>query len=306
MPTTKTKATEAQVSQVAHSDPTPHSTQARPSSLDLATLWDFQDPALSEHRFRDALAKVAHPDDALILHTQIARTFGLRRRFEDARDALKALEPALATAGDEARVRHALEWGRTFASATHTASEVTMGAQATARDAYLLALATARGAKLDALSIDAIHMLAWVDRSPSDQLKWGLEALAVSLQSTQPVAQRWEASIRNNVGHALHQLGRYDEALLQFEQALALRKQQASAAAVRVAQWMVAWTLRSLNRVDEALVIQRRLAQENEDAGTPDVHVFEELEALHRAQGDATKADAAAKQALALKRARGP
>ncbi len=45
---------------------------------DLSHLWDFTQPELSEQRFREALA-TANPDEALILQTQIARTYGFAR-----------------------------------------------------------------------------------------------------------------------------------------------------------------------------------------------------------------------------------
>ena len=110
------------------------------------------------------------------------------------------------------------------------------------------------------------------------------------LQSQQPDARKWEASVRNNIGYALHQLGRYPEALAQFEQALALREQGSNASATRVARWMVAWTLRSLQRLDEALAIQLRLETECAAAGEPDPYVFEELEVLYQAKGDMERA----------------
>ena len=96
--------------------------------------------------------------------------------------------------------------------------------------------------------------------------------------------------MRNNVGYALHQLGRYDEALAQFQQALALREKSGDAGATRVARWMVAWTLRFLKRIDEALQIQLELERGNAAANAPDPYVFEELEALYRLKGDEPRA----------------
>ena len=81
-------------------------------AIDLASLWDFDDPVLSEQRFRGALA-TASGDDALILQSQIARTHGLRGDFASARQILRSIEPQVAAAGAEARVRFALELGRT-------------------------------------------------------------------------------------------------------------------------------------------------------------------------------------------------
>lgn len=259
-------------------------------AIDLEPLWDFGNPALSEQRFRDALAS-ARGDDALILQTQIARTHGLRRDFERARAVLREVEPQLAGAGPEARVRHALETGRSHASGTHRKEERTPETDALARAAYRSALAQARKARLDGLAIDAIHMFAFIDTAPEQQLHWAQEALAVVQASEQPAAQRWEASIRNNLGVAFNGLKRHDEALAQLQQALVLRERMGNPSRTRVSQWMVAHTLRLLGRNDEALAMQLRLERENDTAGTPDRYVFEELELLHRARGEAARAD---------------
>ena len=255
-------------------------------SIDLAPLWNYSQPEASEQRFRAAMAG-ASGDDVLILQTQIARTQGLRRQFHQARALLQQIEPAVQAAGPEARARHALELGRTHCSATHAAEERTPAAREQARRGFEAALAIARSAQLDALAIDAIHMLAFVDPAPVDQLQWGEQALAVVLASSQPEARRWEASVRNNLGYALHQLGRYPEALSQFEQAVLVRRQGSDAPALRVAQWMVAWTLHAMNRIEEALTMQLQLERDNDAAGQPDAYVFEELEKLYRVKGDA-------------------
>lgn len=258
-------------------------------AIDLATLWDFSNPQASEQRFRAELAK-SSGDDALILTTQIARTYGLRKDFGRAQSVLTEIEPRIPTAGAEARTRFALEYGRTISSATHPPETQTDATRALARTRYEAALAIAREAKLDALAIDAIHMLAFVDTAPADQLKWAQAALAVVDASSQPAARKWEASIRNNLGYALHRLGRHDEALTQFKLALAIRERGTNAQATRTAQWMIAWTLRAMARTDEALAIQLRLEREGDLANQPDPYVFEELEILYREKGDSARA----------------
>lgn len=269
-------------------------------AIDLGPMWDYGNPALSEQRFRAALAS-ANADDALILQTQIARTLGLRGDFTRARDTLAAVEPRLTTASAEAKVRYALELGRTLVSATHPPATQTPQAREQARAVYLGAFDVARAQGLDALAIDALHMLAFVDTAPADQLKWAREALKVTDASQQPDAKKWEASLRNNAGYALHQLGRFEEALTEFKTALMLRQRGADEEAIREARWMIAWTLRAMKRSDEALAIQLRLEREGEAAGAPDRYVFEELEALYREKGDTERADryAARKKALA-------
>ena len=259
-------------------------------AIDLNPLWDFDDPGQSEQRFRAALA-TATGDDAIILQTQIARSYGLRGDFAKARDILNGLDSQLPDAGVEARTRHALELGRTYASAAHPQQSLTSDAKERARAAYRQAYEVARRGELDGLAVDALHMLAFVDTEPADQLKWGQEALAIAQASPQPAAKKWEPSLRNNIGYALYQLGRYDEALDQFKQAVVLREKGDDAQAKRIAHWMVAWTLRAMNRTDEALEIQLRLERERAAAGVPSAYVFEELELLYRAKGDRERAD---------------
>ena len=193
-------------------------------------------------------------------------------------------------AGPEARARYALELGRSYASATHAPEQRTPESAAAGRVQFERAWATAREAGLDSLAIDAIHMLAFIDTAPADQMKWAQAALAVVTASSQPDAQRWEAPVRHNLGFALHQLGRFDEALDQFQQAASVRARGTDAGATRVAWWMVAWTLRALNRLDEAVAMQSRLETECDQAGEPDPYVFEELETLHRQRGDLEQA----------------
>lgn len=268
-------------------------------AVDIQTMWDFSRPELSEQRFRDALAS-ASGDDALILTTQIARSYGLRGRFEEARALLASVQAALPSAGAEAQVRHALELGRSWVSAAHPAAALTPEARQQAREAWGRALEIARAAQLDALAIDVLHMMAFVDDAPADQLRWGRAALALAQSSSQPQARDWQASLENNIGCAQHALGQFDEALASFERALALREAQGDAGRIRIARWMVAWTLRAQGRNDEALAIQQRLDREGEAAGEPDRYVHEELELLYRARGDEARAAQHAARARAL------
>jgi len=261
------------------------------AAVDLTPLWNFDDPAQSEQRFRAALAQ-STGDDVFILQTQIARTYGLRRQFARARSILHALDAQLSKAGPEAHTRYWLELGRTYSSATHPPESQTADARQQARTAYLRAYEYAQVERLDALAVDALHMLAFVDTAPTDQLRWVELALDAALSSPQPAARAWEASLRNNVGYALLELNRNDEALAQFQMALRLREKAGDAEATWIARWMVARTLRAQGRVDEALEIQRRIERERDEAHAPDPEVFEELALLYREKGDLAHADA--------------
>jgi tetratricopeptide (TPR) repeat protein len=72
-------------------------------------------------------------------------------------------------------------------------------------------------------------------------------------------------------------MGDYESALEIFEKAEAFRRSKGSANETRIATWCVARTLRSLNRVEEALSKQLVLKAEFESAGETDGYVFEEI-----------------------------
>ena len=259
-------------------------------AINLSELWDFSQPEVSEQRFRAAL-ETASPDEALILQTQIARTYGLRGDFTRAQEILSEVEPQLQDAGAEVQARYYLELGRTYASATHPAESQTPEALEQARAAYLHTVELTQAAGLDNLAIDALHMMVFVDTAPEDQLKWNRQAITVMETSDQPEAKKWAGSLHNNLGYALYLLERYGDALQEFQLALAAREREGNPVKMRIAHWMIAWDLRALERLDEALEIQLRLEREWDQAGEPDPYVFEELEHLYRALGDAKRAD---------------
>jgi len=259
--------------------------------IDVNQLWNWDSPAQSEEHFRAALAG-ADADQTFILQTQIARTYGLRSQFSQARQILDGLKPELPNVSPEAQARYHLERGRTFASAVSVAGGVTPGMMHEARDEYSEAFRVANQHHLDALAVDALHMMAFVDTAPADQLRWDERALALALQSSDPTAQHWEASLRNNIGNALNDLGRSAEALEQFRIALALRERAGDAEATRQAWCSVGWTLRLLGRNTEALAIQQQLLAEYDAIGATNPDVLDELKEIYRATGDERNAAA--------------
>jgi tetratricopeptide (TPR) repeat protein len=264
-------------------------TSANAMAIDLSKLWDHSKPEISEQRFRAALTG-ASADDALILQTQIARTYGIRGDFARAREILSGVLPKLPNASAEVNVRYFLELGRTWSSTAHAPESQTAEVRESARAAYMRAFELAKTAKLDDLAIDALHMMVAVDTDPSDQLEWNLKALDYMEQSSQPEAKGWEGSLRNNVGYALYLAGKYSDALEQFQLSLAAREKAGGVRNIRIAHWMIALTLRAMGRLQDALAIQLRLEREWDAAGEPDPYVFEELEHLYRALGDESKA----------------
>jgi hypothetical protein len=129
------------------------------------------------------------------------------------------------------------------------------------------------------LQVDALHMVALV-ADPTDQLAIDEEALAIARASTDPRARDWDASLLNNIGMVHADADDLPAALVSFEEALAACERIGDAFRIRIAKWMVAWTLRRLDRPAEALVMQRALKAELEAAGESDHYVDEELALL--------------------------
>lgn len=258
-------------------------------TVDLSSLWDYAHPAVSEERFRAAIVR-AVPDDAFILQTQIARTYGLRKDFVKAREVLAQIEPRFESVSPEAKARWLLEMGRTWASPAHTQEQRSPENREKARGFYMRSFETAKQARLDGLAIDALHMMVMVDEAPDQQLEWNMKAIAYMEASTQPDAKKWAGSLYNNVGYAHHIAGRDDEAIAWYRKSLAAYEAQNRPANVRIAHWMIANALRTQGKLQEALAIQQRLEREWDGAGEPDPYVYEELEALYRALGNEQQA----------------
>lgn len=256
-------------------------------ALDAVALWDFADPARSETTFRSRLPG-ASADDTLSLQTQIARALGLRSRFDEAHQVLDRVEAQLATAGAEPRVRYLLERGRTLRSS---------GARERARPLFLQAVDQARAARLDELTVDAMHMVALVEPGAEAQLQWNRSALELALGSGEVNARNWDASLANNIGITLYDQGRFEDALASFAQAVQARERIGQARRLHEARWMVAWTLRALKRHDEALRLLSRLESQ---APVPDAYVFAELGENHLAVGQRDEASAAFARAWEL------
>jgi tetratricopeptide (TPR) repeat protein len=253
--------------------------------VDVLELWDFGDPSRSEKRFREAMGSAA-PQDAFVLKTQIARSFGMRSDFERAKALLADLEPELESASSEGRVRYHLELGRAHCSPAHPPDSQDHQAKETGRREFMRAYDLAKTAGHDYLALDALHMMTMVDTDPADQMAWNRRAIEYMESADEPLAKRWEGSLRHNMGYALHLDGQYDEALRQFELSKAANQAASKDGAVRVANWMIARTYRVMGRSAEALEIQLGLEKERDELGQPSPYAFEELATLYGEMGD--------------------
>jgi tetratricopeptide (TPR) repeat protein len=169
----------------------------------LDELWNFDDPALSESRFRAAAADpVYDADERAELTTQLGRAIGLQGRYEEADALLDAID------GDEptVAVRVLLERGRVLNSSGHAEMAGPLFEQAAE-------LADHLGEEF--LAVDALHMLAIADAAHAET--WTRSALEYASTVHDERTKRWLVSLHNNLGWTLHDAGRCTEAMVEFQ-----------------------------------------------------------------------------------------
>lgn len=169
----------------------------------LDRLWNFDDPALSEARFRAAAADPAYDaDERAELQTQLGRAIGLQGRYEEADALLDAID------GDEptVAVRVLLERGRLLNSSGHAEMAVPLFEQAAELSDHL-------GEEF--LAVDALHMLAIADAAHTET--WTRSALEYASTVRDDRTRRWLVALHNNLGRTLHDAGRCTEAMVEFQ-----------------------------------------------------------------------------------------
>ena len=223
---------------------------AEQSTIDA--LWDFNEPAASEDRFR-AAAESANGAQLGEIQTQIARAMGLQGRFDDGHAALDAVAE---TGSSRVQVLIALERGRLFNSA---------GDRAVATGHFQAAVDLARHAGEAALEIDALHMLANADVEHAS--RWNNLALERARASDLPAVRRWLGSLLNNQGWTRFDRGDFHAALVLFEEALAHFVERGDPEPIRIARWTVARCLRALGEHEAAMVILRDLESNHSRCG---------------------------------------
>lgn len=257
-------------------DPTTLPPAVADSLPDFDARWDYDHPDSTEAVFRALLpqARASGNQDYLAqLLTQIARTQGLQMKFDDATKTLEEAQVLLTPDLRIARVRVLLERGRVWNSSKHQDFAIPLFTAAwdLAREASALGLAGA-----DGYAVDAAHMLAIAQ--PGDlSIQWNQSAIDYAEASKDPKARKWLGSLYNNQGWGYHGKGDFEKALEVFRKALKERRAEGDPGKIRIAEWCVARTLRSLQRNDEALAIQQRLLSEAQAAGQPDGYIFEEM-----------------------------
>jgi tetratricopeptide (TPR) repeat protein len=239
-------------------------------SAEIDKLWDYDKPDESEERFRALLLEAEKSGDLgyrVEVLTQIARSLGLERKFDEAHKTLDEAETLIPPDAKRAAVRVKLERGRAFNSSGHPDK---------ARPLFLSAWELAVAGKEDFYAVDAAHMMGIVE--PAEKaIEWNLKALDFAERSADARAQNWRGSLYNNLGWTYHDQGKFETALDLFQKALKFRLEQKQASQIRIARYCVGRVLRSLSRIEDALRIQQALHAEFESIHGSDPYVEEEL-----------------------------
>ncbi|NKX54324.1 hypothetical protein [Arthrobacter mobilis] len=228
----------------------------------LDELWDFADPQASEQRLREAdTNRFALPADRQELATQIARAVGMQGRHSEALDMLEQIEDQEPVV----RVRVLLERGRVLHASGKPGQALPLFEEAARR---------AEDIGHHFLAVDSLHMAAVADqRHAWDQTA---RALAILYRSEDERVHRCAIDLYTNLGWVMMDKGDYPGAYEQFRLAEDAARAHGSEDQVHRARWAVARSLRALGRREEALAIQRHLAE----ARPEDPDVQEELQLL--------------------------
>jgi tetratricopeptide (TPR) repeat protein len=245
--------------------------QEAKSLPDFDALWDYNDPGQTELKFRELIPVAEESGDMSYyaqLLTQIARTEGLQRKFEEAHKTLDTVEAMLTDEMAVAGIRYLLERGRVYNSSNQPDES---------KPCFLEAWELGLEHGEDFYAVDAAHMLAIVE-PPEKQLGWSGKAIELAEKSEDERARNWLGSLYNNTGWTYHDLKQYDKALELFEKSLKYRQEKKDEQGTRIAKWTVGRAYRSLERIEEALQIQKELEKEIEEKGIEqDGYIFEEL-----------------------------
>lgn len=235
-------------------------------------LWDYGNPQSTEEKFRAIEPEVkAAGDDAYYVEylTQLARSLGLQKKFDDAHKVLDEAESMLKEGYDRALIRYYLERGRAYNSSKFYDK---------ARDLFLKAYELGKKtAGEDDLTIDAAHMMGIVEKG-DESLRWNEIAMQHAEETHDEKAKDWLGSLYNNTGWTYNDMGDYARALELFEKNVVYHTERKSAKQLSIAKWCVARAKRSLGMTEEALAEQYALEKWNADNGIEgDGYIYEEI-----------------------------
>jgi len=240
-------------------------------------LWDYNEPKETEKRFIELLEKNkdSNLEYLLEIKTQLARTQSLQMNFEKAHKILDSVKDDLSSEMTVVQIRYLLERGRAYNSNKEKEKS---------KELFKQAYALAQKHKKDFYAVDSAHMMGIVQDYPED-LQWNEKAKQIAENSDDEKAQKWLASLYNNIGWSYHDADNYKEALKNFKKALKSRESENDINKTLIAKWCIGRCLRSLGKIEEALIILESLISERKKrAMEPNGYVYEELGEIYLLQ----------------------
>jgi tetratricopeptide (TPR) repeat protein len=203
----------------------------------------------------------------------IARAESAQSRLSEAKTTLHQAQNLLSEEHRvSAKIRWLLESGR-ISILEKTPSQ--------ARTAFAEAFTLASNSGEDYLAVEVAQMIATVEPQKTQQ-EWIMRAIGIAEISPQIEAKRWLGSLYTSLGWKLYDLRQYEKSLETFQKSLSHLKIHGSDREIFLAKWSAGKVLRTMNRTEEALAIQKGLLSELGIGGTKDGRLFEELaECLH-------------------------
>ncbi len=244
---------------------------------DFDAFWNYADPNTTEIKFREVLNSADTKDELYIaeLKTQIARTLGLQRKFEDGHSILNEIDNVLIDENAQLATRYFLEKGRLHNS--NNEKEL-------AYEEFMKASECARLNQFGFYQVDALHMLGIVAKA-EDSLSWNEKAITAAETATEARAKNWLGSLYNNTGWTYFDMKQYDKAIDLFQKCLFWNIDKNRMEAARIAKYSIAKSYRMQGKHNEALFILDEIA-----AGEPDGYIHEELAENYLATNDLQQA----------------
>ncbi len=217
---------------------------------EIRDVWDFNDPAASEVRFRELAAQADAAGDETFRAealTQVARTFSLRNQFGDANDVLDEVEGGPAARHPRVQVRLLLERGRTLNSGGDGEAALALFEQA---------IPIARDTGEHFLAGDAIHMAA-IAADIEGEAHW-IQVLEDYIASDPNEGSiYWRGAMHNNMGWSYFYADRFEEAAEEFRQSgAAYAAMDGQRFQALIADYALGRALYAQGRAQEALALQ--------------------------------------------------
>ncbi|MCC6866157.1 MAG: hypothetical protein IT280_08365 [Ignavibacteria bacterium] len=238
---------------------------------DFDKLWDYNNPAATEKKFRDILPSAEKSKDRgyyIELLTQLARTYSLRKKFDMAHVILDKAMKIIRAEHIIPRIRYMLERGRTYNS---------NGEINKASELFKAAFLQAEKYGEEYLAIDAAHMMGIVTNG-EDSIKWNEIAIKLAMESNDENAKRWLGSLYNNTAWTYFDMMEFDKAIELHKKNVEYHSLQNNKQQLSIAKWSVARVMREMGNAEEALNMQISLQNENKKLlNSEDGYNFKEI-----------------------------